>query len=340
MSGNQYIYMGDLTAMQQCVPQSAQPKISFGGITSPLSDHLEAWSDALAMHPDVLFREYILSGLSEGFRIGFDYGHHSCQPARRNLPSVTSQPLVVQEYIEKECHSGRVLGPFLPGSIEWVFHYLDDFPCLGTPGSDECQQALDTLVATCADLNVPLAIEKVEGPTVSLVFLGIELDTMAMQLRLPEDKLARVKATILEWMGRKAATKRELQSLAGLLQHACKVVRPGRVFLHRVFEAAARLHRPYNPTRLNRSFQSDIAWWNVFLEQWNGVSRLWDHLKRSPDSQVVSDASGAWGCGALWQTEWIQFKWEPSFAKESIAVKELVPGVLSYGASSLHQTFI
>ena len=64
-----------------------------------------------------MYKEYILSGLRQGFRIGFDYTNHSCQPAKKNLPSVASQPAVVQEYIEKECAAGRILGPFPPGSI-------------------------------------------------------------------------------------------------------------------------------------------------------------------------------------------------------------------------------
>ena len=56
---------------------------------------------------------------------------------------------------------------------------------------------------------------------------------------------------------------------------------------------------------------------------------LWDHMKSSPDTHVVSDASGAWGCGALWQQVWIQYQWDTSFAGESIAVKELVPVVMA-----------
>jgi len=61
-----------------------------------------------------------------------------------------------------------------------------------------------------------------------------------------------------------------------------------------------RPRQPHHPTHLNRAVRSDLAWWSVFLEQWNGVSMLWDYSKGEGDSQVVSDASGAWGCGALY----------------------------------------
>ena len=51
---------------------------------------------------------------------------------------------------------------------------------------------LESLVAICQHLGVPLALEKVEGPTVRLVFLGILIDTVAGELRLPREKLNRL----------------------------------------------------------------------------------------------------------------------------------------------------
>lgn len=65
-----------------------------------------------------------------------------------------------------------------------------------------------------------LELSKLEGPSTCLVFLGIEVDTKALQLRLPEDKLQRLRAELREAIGRKSMTRREIQSLAGLLQHA------------------------------------------------------------------------------------------------------------------------
>ena len=41
-----------------------------------------------------------------------------------------------------------------------------------------------------------MAMEKVQGPSTSLVFLGIEIDTVQQQLRLPQDKLVRLQSVI------------------------------------------------------------------------------------------------------------------------------------------------
>jgi len=70
-----------------------------------------------------------------------------------------------------------------------LLHYLDDFLIVGPPASDICQQQLNTVKQVCDMLGVPLALEKVEGPSTSLSFLGITLDTINMEARLPPEKL-------------------------------------------------------------------------------------------------------------------------------------------------------
>ena len=41
-------------------------------------------------------------------------------------------------------------------------------------------------------LGIPLALEKVEGPSDGLTILGITLDSQSMQACLPDDKLQRI----------------------------------------------------------------------------------------------------------------------------------------------------
>ena len=53
-----------------------------------------------------------------------------------------------------------------------------------------------------------------------LDFLGIVLDTERMEARLPKDKLERIQLAIQEWLYKRSATKREILSLVGVLQHA------------------------------------------------------------------------------------------------------------------------
>ena len=49
-------------------------------------------------------------------------------------------------------------------------------------------------------LRIPLALEKVEGPSQCLTFLGIILDTKLMLARLPDDKLFRIRSQVAAWL--------------------------------------------------------------------------------------------------------------------------------------------
>ena len=82
---------------------------------------------------------------------------------------------------------------------------------------------MNNLLATLDTLRLPVASEKLEGPTTKLTFLGIELDTEAMVRRLPLDKLVNVKQTVAAWLKRKdwrSCGKHAPESLVGKLQHA------------------------------------------------------------------------------------------------------------------------
>jgi len=63
---------------------------------------------------------------------------------------------------------------------------------MGPQQSPQCQENLLAIEQLCNLLGIPLATEKVEGPTDSLTFLGITLDTKKMEARLPADKLQRI----------------------------------------------------------------------------------------------------------------------------------------------------
>ena len=222
-------------------------------------------------------------------------------------------------------------------ALEWILgkkgvsellHYLDDYLTMGP--LDQCKANLELILSTCKALGVPLKTEKIEGPSTRLIFLGILLDTTTLEIRLPEEKLAELCRLIQEWKQRQACRKRELLSLIGKLGHACKVVVAGRIFLRRMIETACKAHEPNHWVRLNRSFHSDLAWWESFLEVWNGRSMMEIHMPAwDPEIDFYSDVSGSWGCGAVWQEKWLQCPWAGWWLEECIATKELLPIVLA-----------
>ena len=350
-----YRYTSDLLVLDgQRHLRSWRAPPSLRQVNTPLDWH--RWVSRLALHPDLEFARYMVNGLRDGFRIGFDHARCSCGRARANMASTSRDAALVSRYLDEECRLGRVAGPLNPvefpevhcspiglvpkssggfrlivdlssphgrsindgidpavcsmeyvsvdavamvvaemgrgtilakvnirsayrlvpvhpedrwllgmmwngglyvdtvlpfglrsapkiftavaDAIEWVAkssgvetvcHYLDDFLLLARPSQGG--QQLDCLLATFSDLGVPIAEEKLEGPGTAVTFLGIEVDTEAMVLRLPQRRIVELKELIGIWLGKGSCRRKELQSPAGKLQHACKVVRPGRAFL-------------------------------------------------------------------------------------------------------------
>ena len=75
---------------------------------------MEAWAAALACHPDADLRNFLVAGLTHGFRIGFNRGN-PLSLAQRNMPSAEAHAAVVGEYLQRELAAGRLIGP-LPAS--------------------------------------------------------------------------------------------------------------------------------------------------------------------------------------------------------------------------------
>ena len=151
-----------------------------------------------------------------------------------------------------------------------------------------------------------------------------------MEIRLPEDKLTRIREEVSSWLQKKKASKRQILSLVGLLQHATKVVRHGRTFVARMYKTAAKVRELSYYTRLNKEFKSDLFWWHYFLEHWNGLSLLRTAQNTSSiDFRIQTDASGTWGCGAIWGNHWLQWPWPEEWKTVNIMAKELVPIVVS-----------
>ena len=91
------------------------------------------------------------------------------------------------------------------------------FLTMGSADSTVCQDDFSTIQRFCQEPRIPLALDKLEGPSYSLTFLGIELDTVRIEARLPENKLTQIRTPLSSWLTRKKTTKRDILSLVGLL---------------------------------------------------------------------------------------------------------------------------
>ena len=210
-----------------------------------------------------------------------------------------------------------------------VFYYLDDFITVGRSSCDECQASMAAMMKTCEEAGLPVETEKCTGPLTCIHFLGLELDSVTLEICLPKEKLANLQSLLASWRGRKACRKRELLSLIGSLSHAYKAVRSGRAFLRRLIDLSTATKHLDHFIRLNIEARSDIEWWFQFAASWNGISMMKATIPASPEVIVTSDASGSWGCGAYSESVWFQLKWASPIADQHITIKELIPVVIA-----------
>ena len=248
-----------------------------------------------------------------------------------------------QYYFDRVLPFGLRSAPFIFNSlaqaVEWlardrgvehVHHYLDDFFVAGAPASDECQHHLSTLTSLCGALGIPLAEDKLAGPTTELEYLGILLDSAALEARLPGDKLQDIRTALDQWSSQTVCRKRDLLSLIGTLSFAAKVVPAGRTFLRRMIDLGTTVPRLLDPIHLDEGFRLDIHWWRAFTLPWTGRSFfLLPHWTPAPDLELYTDSAGSVGFGAYCGGDWFQGHWPPELADRSIQFKELYPIVLA-----------
>ena len=78
-------YTHDLLVFQRAVPSIDYVIPSLlSHVQTPLN--VPVWEAKLASHPDRLFAEYVMNGLSSGFRVGYDYSRPHLS-AKSNMKS-------------------------------------------------------------------------------------------------------------------------------------------------------------------------------------------------------------------------------------------------------------
>jgi hypothetical protein len=168
-------------------------------------------------------------------------------------------------------------------------------------------------------------LKKVALPTQHITFLGVDIDSCSRVLTLPETKLLELKSLISEWVGKKRATKLELQRLVGKLTWACRVVKGGRTFLRRIHDLLARVVQSNHHVRITAEAREDISWWHICMESFHGSCRFsCDELL--PSHCFASDACLVGG-GAHYLSDWFYTNWEadyPTQSEEHINVLELL----------------
>jgi hypothetical protein len=201
--------------------------------------------------------------------------------------------------------------------------YIDDFLIIADNILD-CQRALDYLLSLIAKLGFEVSWEKVEGPSTSLSFLGVQIDWVTRKLSLPPKKLVAIKELVKLWLTKTKATKRELQQIVGKLNWCMRVVHGGRTFMRNLIDLISKLKKPHHHVRLSKGAINDLLWWAKGLEIFHGITgfNCDDPL---PEYEFSTDACLIGG-GAHFLNHWFYVNWEsdlPEMVNSHINILEL-----------------
>ena len=156
-----------------------------------------------------------------------------------------------------------------------VINYSDDLGGCET-NLTRAEESFNKLKVLMDDLGLEESSKKAESPSQELVYLGVMFDSVAMEMRVPPDKLAEIKSEIGQWSRKSTITKKNLQSLLGKLFWVSRVVRLARVFMGRLLQQLRDMANTGDNLKVQLSTEArkDLKWWDRFLDHFNGIQMI------------------------------------------------------------------
>ena len=191
-----------------------------------------------------------------------------------------------------------------------VEQYVDDALVLGRSAA-QCEARVRVLRAAWAFLGLREKPSKYEPPSQQFQFLGMQIDSVNMMVRVPDSKKTKLLDRIRKFrqdFGSPGVPvpRKELASLVGKLTWASGGVRHGRVYTRRMQRALhsnlghltlhQRLHMGGSIV-LEPEFWLDVDWWEEAIPRSPGRRFFPDRFANAV--KVFGDASSA-GYGATW----------------------------------------
>jgi ribonuclease HI len=160
--------------------------------------------------------------------------------------------------------------------IDLVQHLLDDF-VFAIPRALATPQYVSQINLSYKQLTDALGLprnDKKDAQGTTVTVFGIEIDTIRMIARLPEDKLKRAIIITAQVLEHRTMTLEQAQRVGGYLTFCARVVQLGWVYMRKIwnfihsFPPSANIHmkRRYPP-----EIKQDLQWWNHLLPRHNGV---------------------------------------------------------------------
>lgn len=212
-----------------------------------------------------------------------------------------------------------------PGASLYYDVFMDDLFKVGDT-KEACEAGWQDMQSYCSRIGVLLAAEKMRSPSQIAPVLGLEVDTIRMIVRLPEDKrfsMATMVAVAIHAVEEGLSLDRALwRKLGGKLGHATEVIFAGRSRLRAVWDM------PYAEADSEPDVLPDLRWW---LEALCSRAQASERLLAVPaldplgsSLAVYGDATGQHACGMLFGPVMLWHPWDD----DTQAANKAKPGSL------------
>ena len=181
-----------------------------------------------------------------------------------------------------------------------VRFYVDDGNCIEPNIGDRLLLAEQSLRASTELVFGPNCIQEAKTTPWAKVFtsLGFEWNLHDGTVSIPEEKLSRVRACLLEFSAKRTASISEFRSIVGKLRHVSTVCPPAKSLMHML---GLKLHSKHHVNGrqqrpVSKDMRSELRWWAEHLTpasfyklpvEWMGTSLppvdQWIHIYSKPD---------------------------------------------------------
>ena len=114
-------------------------------------------------------------------------------------------------------------------------NYLDEFIVIGAT-LEETTWAQKVVLKILRYLGFYISSGKVTSTSQVCRYLGLDIDSLKMKIRFPEDKLDKLISLLKKYVDKEQYKKKELESLGSLLAHCSHVVDGGRTHSRRFYD--------------------------------------------------------------------------------------------------------
>lgn len=196
---------------------------------------------------------------------------------------------------------------------------MDDFG--GAEVGSQAEIAFEALGQTLKSAGLAESPEKASPPCTRMMFLGVMFDTVRLRLEIDEGRVHELLDLMKEWLVRKAAKRKELESVLGKVMFVASCVRPGRIFVSRLLNFLWGLPRG-QVVKLDPEILRDFYWWAQFLPSYNGISMMPLEGWSNPDAVLATDSCLV-GCGGVTESQFFHSTFPEAIARQGLHINAL-----------------